>query len=53
MKLREGLLARARARLAAAREPIVAAWLGARRRPESVLAAALVVGVLVMILHWR
>ncbi len=35
-----------------AREHLRLAWAAARHRPDVVLAAVLVVGVLVMILHW-
>jgi hypothetical protein len=46
------VLARAEAR--AARTPWVGRALAvARRRPEAVLAAAVVTGVLVMVLHWK
>ncbi len=33
-------------------ERVVAAWPAARRRPETLLAAVLVIGVVVMIMHW-
>ena len=38
--------------LPAAREGLARARRAARRRPDAVLAAALVTGVVVMILHW-
>jgi hypothetical protein len=51
---REALAARIRTRVPpAVLEKSVAAWHAARRRPETVLAAALMFGVVVMILHWR
>jgi hypothetical protein len=36
----------------ALREALGAGWRAARRRPEAVLAAVLVTGVAVMVLHW-
>jgi len=34
------------------RDLILRAWAAARRRPDALLAAALVMGVVAMILHW-
>ncbi len=42
---------RGRGRLAA-RGALAAAWRAGRRRPEAVFAAAVVLGVAVMIVHW-
>ena len=38
--------------LPAAGRAVVAAWREGRRRPDAVFAAAVVLGVAVMILHW-
>ncbi len=35
-----------------ARRAVLAAWHAGRRRPEAVVAAAVFLGVAVMILHW-
>ncbi len=50
---REALAAWLRGRgLPAARRGFARAWRTARTRPEAMLAAAVVLGVFVMILHW-
>jgi hypothetical protein len=38
--------------LSAVRRRVAVAWHAGRRRPEAVLAAVVVLGVAVMILHW-
>ena len=49
---RERALPAARAARRRARATILAGWRRARRRPEAVLAAVVVLGVAVMVLHW-
>ncbi len=50
---RETFMARVRARVPPGlAERVAAGWSAARQRPEAILAAALVGGVVVMILHW-
>lgn len=50
---RDQLLHRLRALTGpAARERLHAAWAALRRRPDTVIATAVVLGVLVMLLHW-
>jgi hypothetical protein len=49
---REDLVAELHALRGPARERARQAWTFARRFPDAVLAAALIVGVIVMVLHW-
>jgi type II secretory pathway component PulM len=49
---RDATVAWLRRRLPAAWERAAATWRAARARPEAMLAAAVVLGVFVMILHW-